>query len=54
MFPLPPTDNAEVFITEEPSNAERQNFSAAGLTKGGVHEWIYEYRFRGLKIGPPE
>ena len=50
-FQLPPSDRAEVFVTVEPRKAQVQTFSAPGLTQGGRHEWGYEYRFLGLKIG---
>jgi uncharacterized protein (TIGR03437 family) len=45
-----PSENAELVVTVSPRNAQTATFSAQGLTQGGKHQWIYEYRFRGLRI----
>jgi uncharacterized protein (TIGR03437 family) len=52
IFPLPPNDDTELVVTASPRAGQVQTFAAPGLTRDGRHEWVYEYRFRGLKIGP--
>ncbi len=51
-FPLPPGE-AYIVVTVSPRAGQVQSFSAPGLTQGGKHEWSYEYRFYGLRIGSP-
>jgi len=47
-----PANNAEVIIRVSPRAGQVRTFSAPGLTRDGRHEWLYEYRFKGLRIGP--
>jgi len=51
-FPLPNNNYAEVIIRVSPRAGQVQTFSAPGLTREGRHEWLYEFRFKGLRIGP--
>jgi len=51
-FPLPDNNYAEVVIMVGPRAGQVHTFSAPGLTREGRHEWLYEYRFKGLRIGP--
>jgi hypothetical protein len=51
-FPLPPNDDTELVVTVSPRAGQVHTFTAPGLTREGRHEWAYEYRFRGLTIGP--
>jgi uncharacterized protein (TIGR03437 family) len=52
-LPIGPSANAYIIVTVSPRAAQVQGFSAPGLTRGGTHEWSYEYRFYGLRIGSP-
>jgi uncharacterized protein (TIGR03437 family) len=44
------SENAEVVLTVTPLTSKLTRFTAPGLTRGGRHEWSYEYHFKGLKI----
>ena len=44
------SENAEVVLTVTPLTSNLTRFTAPGLTREGLHEWSYEYRFKGLKI----
>jgi uncharacterized protein (TIGR03437 family) len=44
------SENAEVVVTVTPLTSKLTRFTAPGLTRGGRHEWSYEYHFKGLKI----
>jgi len=47
-LPVAARQTARVIITVTPRSAT--TFPAPGLTREGAHEWIYEYRFTGLRI----
>jgi hypothetical protein len=48
VLPLNTTDEFSVIVRLLPR--EPTFFVAPGLTFAGRHEWIYEYRFLGLKL----
>jgi hypothetical protein len=45
---LIPTGNVEVIVTQTPSQAPSQPFSAPGLGQGAEATWKYVWDFRGL------
>jgi hypothetical protein len=45
---LLPTGNVEIIVTQTPSQAPSQPFSALGLGLGGEATWNYVWGFRGL------
>jgi hypothetical protein len=48
-LPLPGGE-AEVVLIVTPRAGDFQSFSAPGLTRGGRHDWTYEYHFVGVPI----
>lgn len=49
-FPVPISDDVTIVVTFTPGGISGYEFSVPGLTKGGLHDWVYEYRFEGLKV----
>lgn len=47
-LPLTPSDSFTVIVRYFPSTPVK--FAAAGLTLGGEHRWVYEFRFLGLRL----
>jgi uncharacterized protein (TIGR03437 family) len=47
-FGLAPAPDAEVSFTQEAVTPVK--FDAPGLTRGGLHRWVYRWRFTGLKV----
>jgi uncharacterized protein (TIGR03437 family) len=45
---LPQSANAELTITQDAVTPV--TFSAPGLTQGGLHRWVYRWRFTGLVV----
>lgn len=45
---LPQSANAELSITQDAVTPV--TFSAPGLTQGGLHRWVYKWRFTGLVV----
>ncbi|MCC6389658.1 MAG: hypothetical protein IT167_03565 [Bryobacterales bacterium] len=45
---LPESANAELTITQDAVTPV--TFSAPGLTQGGLHRWVYRWRFTGLVV----
>jgi uncharacterized protein (TIGR03437 family) len=46
---LVPAGPAEIVVTQTPDPAHQARFQATGLTLGGWHLWLYEFRFGGLQ-----
>jgi len=44
------SENVEVVLTVTPLTSKLTRFAAPGLTRDGMHQWSYEYHFKGLKI----
>lgn len=47
-LPLAPSDNFTVIVRYFPRTPVK--FAAAGLTLDGEHQWVYEFRFLGLRL----
>ena len=45
---LPHDSSIEITVTQTAPDPQIQTFQAGGLTLGGRHVWVYEFRFGGL------
>lgn len=50
-LPLAPSDNFAVIVRYFPRTPLK--FAAVGLTLDGEHQWVYEFRFLGLRLRSP-